>query len=129
MKKLLDKYPHSLVTACLTFAVTILATLITLFCFFNGHKDIPLGFILGGVVSTILCLLSALAEKQDDKKEGTTFSIIVIILRMVLLVAVTLIIAFMYYRWNLPIFNIFSFVGMYTGSIIIMVIVHLISKK
>ncbi len=129
MRKLLEKYPNSFVTAFCTFAVTLVALLASLFCFFNGHMDIPLGFVLGGVVSGGLLLLSGLGEKLDDKKNGTTFSIIVIILRMVLLVGISILIAFMNYRWNLVYFNLFTFVAMYTVSIVFTVIVHLISKK
>ena len=129
MKKLLEKFSNSMVTAILTFAATIIAFLASMFCLFNGHMDIPLGFLLGGVVSGGLSLLSALAEKLDDNKQGTVFSVVVIILRMILLVGITLLLAFMTYRWNLNYFNIFAFVGMYTVSIIIIVIVYLISKK
>ena len=129
MKGFFERHSISFITAIISFAITLLAVLASTFCFFNGHMDIPLGFLLGGVIIGGLYLLSALAEKIDDKKEATTFTIGVIALRLFILIGVAIIIAFMYYRWNLPYFNLFTYVASYTAAIIINIIVHLISKK
>lgn len=129
MKAFFEKHSNSFVAAILTFVVTLLAVAVSSFCFFNGHMDIPLGFLLGGGVMGGLNLLSALAEKADEKRQSTTFSILVITLRLTLLVGIAIIIAFMYYRWNLPIFNLYTFIAMYTMSVICTIIVHLVNKK
>ena len=129
MKGFLEKHSNSFTTAIFSFAVTILAVIISSFCFFNGHMDIPLGFLLGGVVIGGLYLLSVLAEKKDEQKEATTFTLIVIALRLLVLAGVAIVIALMYYRWNLPYFNLFTYVASYTAAIICNVIIHLISKK
>ena len=119
---------NSIKTAFITYAVTLIATLSTIFLFFQGMMDIPLGILLGGSLFGTLSLLSGFLEKKDEDRKTPIYSIVLIGVRFLLLIAVTIVIAFMYYRWNLPIFNIFAFVGAYTVSIIVMIIVYLIYK-
>ena len=119
---------NSIKTAFITYAVTLIATLSTIFLFFQGMMDIPLGILLGGGLFGTLSLISGFLEKKDEDRKTPIYSIVLIGVRFLLLIAVTIVIAFMYYRWNLPIFNIFAFVGAYTVSIIIMIIVYLIYK-
>ena len=119
---------NSIKTAFITYAVTLIATLSTIFLFFQGMMDIPLGILLGGSLFGTLSLLSGFLEKKDEDRKTPIYSIVLIGVRFLLLIAVTIVIAFMYYRWNLPIFNVFAFVGAYTVSIIIMIIVYLIYK-
>ena len=119
---------NSIKTAFLTYLFTLIATLSTLFLFFQGLMDIPLGILLGGSIFGTLSLISGLVEKKDEDRKTPIYSIVLIGVRFLLLIAITIVIAFMYYRWNLPIFNVFAFVGAYTVSIIIMIIVYLIYK-
>ena len=119
---------NSIKTAFITYAVTLIATLSTIFLFFQGMMDIPLGILLGGSLFGTLSLVSGFLEKKDEDRKTPIYSIVLIGVRFLLLIAVTIVIAFMYYRWNLPIFNIFAFVGAYTVSIIVMIIVYLIYK-
>ena len=119
---------NSIKTAFITYAVTLIATLSTIFLFFQGLMDIPLGILLGGSLFGTLSLISGFLEKKDEDRKTPIYSIVLIGVRFLLLIAVTIVIAFMYYRWNLPIFNVFAFVGAYTVSIIIMIIVYLIYK-
>ena len=119
---------NSIKTALLTYALMLIATLSTIFLFFQGLMDIPLGILLGGSIFGTLSLISGLVEKKDEDRKTPIYSIVLIGVRFLLLIAITIVIAFMYYRWNLPIFNVFAFVGAYTVSIIIMIIVYLIYK-
>ena len=119
---------NSIKTAFITYAVTLIATLSTIFLFFQGMMDIPLGILLGGGLFGTLSLVSGFLEKKDEDRKTPIYSIILIGVRFLLLIAITIVIDFMYYRWNLPIFNVFAFVGAYTVSIIIMIIVYLIYK-
>ena len=119
---------NSIKTAFITYAITLVATLSTIFLFFQGMMDIPLGILLGGSLFGTLSLVSGFLEKKDEDRKTPIYSIVLIGVRFLLLIAVTIVIAFMYYRWNLPIFNIFAFVGAYTVSIIVMIIVYLIYK-
>ena len=119
---------NSVKTAFITYAVTLIATLSTIFLFFQGMMDIPFGILLGGSLFGTLSLVSGFLEKKDEDRKTPIYSIVLIGVRFLLLIAITIVIAFMYYRWNLPIFNIFAFVGAYTVSIIVMIIVYLIYK-
>ena len=119
---------NSIKTAFLTYLLTLIATLSTIFLFFQGMMDIPLGILLGGSLFGTLSLVSGFLEKKDEDRKTPIYSIVLIGVRFLLLIAITIVIAFMYYRWNLPIFNVFAFVGAYTVSIIIMIIVYLIYK-
>ena len=119
---------NSIKTAFLTYLITLIAILSTIFLFFQGMMDIPLGILLGGGLFGTLSLVSGFLEKKDEDRKTPIYSIVLIGVRFLLLIAVTIVIAFMYYRWNLPIFNIFAFVGAYTVSIIVMIIVYLIYK-
>ena len=126
--RLFKEANNSIKTAFLTYILTLIATLSTIFLFFQGMMDIPLGILLGGGVFGTLSLVSGLLEKKDDERTTPIYSIIMIGVRFLLLIGITIIIAFMYYRWNLPIFNVFAFVGAYTVSIVVMVIIYLINK-
>lgn len=115
-------------TAIVTYLLTLIGLLSTIFLFFKGMMDIPLGILLGGGVFGTLTLISGMLEKKDEERKTPIYSIILIGVRFLLLILLTIIIALMYYRWNLPIFNVFAFVGAYTVSIIAMVIIYLIYK-
>lgn len=120
---------NSIKTAIITYLITLIGVTSTIFLFFKEMMDIPLGILLGGGVFGSLALISGLIEKKDEERDAPIYSIIMIALRFLLLVALTIIIALMYYKWNLKIFNVFAFVGAYLASIIAMIVVYLIFKK
>lgn len=127
--KFLKKLNESIQIAILTYFVTIVGLIALLFLFFIGHMDIPLGLLLGGGIVGTLNLFAGLIQEWTSSKEGAIVSIIFTIIRNIIIVASMIIIALMYYRWNMPYFNIFAFVGIYTVSIIITLIVHLKERK
>lgn len=116
-------------TAVLTYLVTLLGFVATSFLFTQGHMDIPLGILLGGTIFGSLSLVSHFLDKKDELDQTSRYSIIIIIVRFVILIASIVVIALMYYKFDLKIFNLFSFIGIYTVSIIIMVIVYLTNKE
>lgn len=120
---------NSIKTAIITYLITLIGVTSTIFLFFKEMMDIPLGILLGGGVFGSLALISGLIEKKDEERDAPIYSIIMIALRFLLLVALTIIIALMYYKWNLKIFNVFAFVGAYLASITAMIVVYLIFKK
>ena len=127
--KLFTSLNASLKIAILTYIFAIFGFLVTLFLLFNGHQDIPLGVIFaGGVIGTVN-LFAGLAEHYYQNKEGAIISIILIGIRTFVILGVMILIALMYYRWNMPLFNIFAYVAIYTISIILTVIVNLKERK
>lgn len=127
MKKiLLLSKPYKV--ALLTFLVSLLGFAATAFLF-PTKMDIPLGILLGGIIFPLLNVLQGLAEKRDVEKAGTTFSLIVIIFKFLVVVTLLIISALMFYKWNLPYFNIFCLVGTYTVSLLATILVYLIDKE
>ena len=119
---------NSIKTAFITYALTLVCLLATTFLFFIGMMDIPLGILLGGVFCGTLSLVAGLLERKDEIEASAKYSIIMIAIRFVLLIAFTIIIALMYYRWDIKVFNVFSFIGAYLVSTIILIVTYLIYK-
>ena len=114
--------------ALITFVISLIGFLATVFLI-PTRIDIPLGLILGGVILPLLNVFQGLAEKHDNEQAGTTFSLIVIVLKFVVVVTLLIIAAFMYYKWDLPYFNIFCLVGVYTVSLLATILVYLTDKE
>ena len=120
---------NSIKVAILTYLISIVGFLALLFLLFNGHKDIPLGVIFaGGVIGTVN-LIAGLIENSVKDKDGAIISTIFIGVRTLVILGVMVLIALMYYRWNMPYFNIFAYVAIYTISIIITIIVFLKERR
>lgn len=128
MKKF-NELNKSIKIGIVTFVITLLCFAASGFLLTTNLKDIPLGFLLGGGIISVLDVLQGFAEKKDDAKQSITFSMIVIISKFVVIITLILICALMFYRWNMPYFNIFAIVGIYTASLIVTVIFHLIDKR
>ena len=120
---------NSIKTAIITYLITLIGFASTIFLFFKEMMDVPFGILLGGGVFGSLALISGLIEKKDEERNTPIFSIIMIAIRFLLLVVLTIIIALMYYKWNLKVFNVFAFVGAYLASTIAMIIVYLVYRK
>ena len=120
---------NSFKTGILTLLASFAAFIATIFLFFIGYMDIPLGIILGGVIIGGLGILTGVVEKRDEAKKQTIGTIIMIIVRFAVIVSTMVIIAMMNHRWNMPYFNLFSFVGVYTVSIIITMIIHIKERR
>lgn len=91
--------------------------------------DIPLGIIVSGAIISLLNFLQGIAEKYDNHKHGVVFSILMIIFKFVVVVVFIVMAALMYYRWDLPYFNIFSTIGVYTVSILSTILVYILDKE
>ena len=127
--KLFRSLNNSLKAGILTILISLLGFLATLFLFFNGYSDIPLGILLGGFVIGGLNIIAGIVEKKDEQKNSSVASIIMIIVRFIVLIACMIIIALMNYRWDVKIFNLYAFVGVYTVSIITLVITYLTERR
>ena len=119
------KLNPSLKVGILTFLISLVGFLATLFLLFNGYKDIPLGIIFSGTFIGLLNVLVGLMEKRDGDNERSVMSVVFIGIKFFLTMGMMIVIALMYYRWGLPYFNIFTYIGVYTISIAFTVIVYL----
>lgn len=126
--KLLKKLDNEILTAIIVFLCAVIGFATTSFLI-PTYIDIPLGFVLSGGIIAFIYVLSSLFKKIDERRGSTTFSIISISLRMVLTITSLLLLALMYYRWNIKLFNVFVFVGVYTLGIIVYMITYITNKN
>lgn len=116
-------------TAILSFIILILAFVSTIFCFFIGHRDIPLGILLGGTVSIIPYLLFSYKEDTLSPRRSMKFAIIIIILMSVLHIIALVLAALLTFVAKVQIFNLFAtFGGIFIG-LISNVIVNIIDGR
>ena len=114
----IKKLDRSLLTAIITLLISIIGFVCSSYLISTDLKDIPLGFLLSGGVISLVYVLSYLFVRIDIKRGSSVFSILSLAVRLVLILTTLLLLAFMYYRWDIKLFNIFVFVGIYTASII-----------
>lgn len=131
---MIAKFKHLRLTyqiGFLTLALTIVSFLATLFLIYQRRADIPLGLLFGGIVFSVLSFLQGFGEHLDDAKGNNSmvYTLVMMVLRFIVIITLPILIAFMYYRWNAPYFNIFSFVGIYTAKLLITVLVYLLDKR
>ena len=128
MKKI-RSLDNSIQVGIWTFVIALLSFLITIFCFFNGQKAIPLGFLLAGVLIGGLSILQGYSKKWDESLSKPAFAIASVIIKFVILAGVMVLLGFMYYSWKIHLFNLYCFIGIYTASILITIGVYAISKE
>lgn len=127
--KFLEKYTNSTKVAFYIVLVSACVFILMIPCFFFSLKDIPLGVLLGGVTISLTYSLEGIAEKSDNKRGTFVFTIVTIAVKLLITAGILVVICFMYYRWGLPIFNPFAYVGIYTLALIINIIVHIKERK
>ena len=91
-------------------------------------QDIPFGFLLAGGFIAVVHVISYLFSVIDRKRATATFTIIAMALRLVLLLLALIFIALLNYEWNIKLFNMFVFVGMYTLGIIVLALTFIFDK-
>lgn len=129
MKKWFLKLDKCYKVSVLTLLFTIISFLATIYFYTIGMMHLPNGIAFGGLLMSAIYALQGLGENKDKQNNSSTFTMIFIILKFVVLIACSLIIGFMYYRWDKPYLNLFAFIGMYTVSIVSMVVVYMTDKN
>ena len=109
--------------------LTVVAIISSIYCFFINFMEVPLGFALGGVIVSSLYLVGHFLYQIDVKNGEVKYSILMIGIRNIILISSIIIFALMYYRWGIKLFNIFAYIGIYTGGMIIYVVDHLVVKN
>lgn len=129
MKKLLSKLNTYYLVALFTIISVIIIALATMACYFSGWPDVPNGLLLGGFLAAIFYLIEGIIERKETESMKSTGAIIITIVRFVVFTISLVLLALLYYKQGVHIFNIISFVGGYTISLIIFVIISLKRKK
>ena len=124
----LKKLDQNLLTAIIILVIALIGFGCSSFLIFTDLQHIPFGFLLSGGIIAFIHLISYLLVLLDKRNGTTMFSIVSISMRLVILLGSLLLIVLMYYRWNIKLFNVFVFVGMYTVSIITFCLTFVLSK-
>ena len=127
--KLFQKLDNNLFTAIAILLSSLVAFGITSFLLTGDYCDIPFGFLFAGGIISLLHIASSFLVKIDIKRGSSVFSILSVVMRLVVLITALLIDTLMYYRWNIKLFNVFVFVGVYTYSVIIFMLVTILRKN
>ena len=107
------------------FLIFISLSLIPLYFF--GYMDIPLGFLLGGVYGVIVYFFTGLLENK--RQDYYKWAVVLSVLRFFILAVLLVLAALCYYKWELKIFNIFSVVGGYLLSLVVLIILFVVKDK
>lgn len=127
--KFIFQIERNLRVALFVALLTIVAIISSIYCFFINFMEVPLGFALGGVIVSCLYLLGHFMYKLDVKNGAVKYSIMMVGIRNIILITSIILLALMYYRWGIKLFNVFAFIGIYTGGVIIYVVDHLVVKN
>ncbi len=126
--KLFKKLDHNLLTAIILVGVGMLGFIASCFLISSDLQDIPFGFLLAGGVLGAVHALSFGLNEIDRRRGAATFTIMAMFLRLMILLITIILIALMNYRWNIKLFNMFVFVGMYTLGIIVLSLTFIFDK-
>ena len=127
--KFLSEIERNLRVAFFVAMLTVVALLSSIYCYFIDLMEVPLGFALGGIIVSSLYLLGHFMYQIDAKNGSIKYSIMMVGIRNIILISSVIVLAFLYYRWGVKLFNIFAYIGIYTGGVIIFVVDHLVFKN
>lgn len=123
-----QKLDHNLWTSFVVLGVSLIGFACSCFLISTDMQDIPFGFLLAGGIIAFIHVFSFLMTLIDKRRGTTVFTIIAMIFRLVIVLASLVVVALMYYKWNIKLFNIFVFVGMYTVGVIVLCITFIFKK-
>lgn len=113
----------------LSSVITFFCFLISSFCFFINHMDIPLGILLGGISSIIPYILFSIKENKISNKRLIRYTIAIIILMSVLHIAALVLAFILTYVCHIHLFNIFATFGAIFIGVISNVIINIIDGR
>ena len=127
--KIFRKLGHNLFTALVVLIISIIGFACSSFLVNTELKHIPYGFLFSGGVIALIYVISHLLNYIDKRNGTTVFTILSMGVRLILTLTTLLLICFMYYKWDIKLFNVFVFVGMYTVGIIVLCLSFIFLKE
>ena len=116
-------------TAFISSILVVIGYLALLFGYFVGMPDLPNGFIAGGVLGSLSYFAIGLVDKLDAEKEKPVWTIILTIIRYLLIGGLIVLAAFLQFKTDYKILNVFTVLGGYSVALITYVIVLLVERK
>ena len=87
--------------------------------FFFSLMEIPLGILLGMAIGCLYYFFAGMNQRESYEKTAMTIDVILLVVRFVLFMGVFVGISLMYYKGNMHIFNVYSYIGSYLFSLLI----------
>ena len=119
----------SLLTAIIVLAVSLVGFASTSFLLTTQYLDVPLGMVFSGGIIAFLYASSYFMIRKDEKDQTHIWSIVSVATRLAVELGVLLVMVLMYYKWNIKLFNVFTFVGVYTVGVIVFSITSARKRK
>ena len=92
--------------------------------------EIPFGLLLGEFVSYLsYFVLGFVVKSKPVSKKSNSLIVTVLIVRVLILAIVSVGVAFLYYKYNHRIFNLFAVMGGYFIPLIVLIILVIKEKK
>ena len=126
---LIKKLGTNLFTALCVLTISTIVFAATSFLINTDYQDIPFGFLLSGALVALSYFVTHILLRIDEKHKNNISALIAVIAKFIIDVTSLLMLGFMYYRWDIKLFNIFTYVGVFTFGTIIYALSHVISKK
>ena len=124
----IKKLGHNLFTAFVILIISIIGFCASAFLISSDLQHIPFGFLLAGGIIALLHVASHFLAEMDKRRGTSIFTIIAMSLRLVVLLGTLILVCLMYYRWDIKLFNVFVFVGVYTIGIIALCLSYIFIK-
>ena len=116
-------------TCIISLLILVIAMSATAWCYFYSLMEIPNGVALGMVINIMFQLIFGIVDAKDNKKSATILTTIFTAVRMLFVGGILFLVAFLYYKEGIKIFNIFAVVGGYFVPLIVLLIFALIKGK
>ncbi len=100
-----------------TVLITLGITIALIPLFFLNLMEYPLGILTGGVFGALYYLAAGFNQREKNTRQGMTIDIVLIVMRFILLAGVFFALAWLYYKGNIHVINIFAFIGAYLISV------------
>ena len=125
----LKKVDIHIKAAILIAFIAIIGFAATIYCFFTNYMELPLGILLGGAVMFVLHFITHELVVLDTRKGSAKFTVTAIIIHNVIAIASIVLLGMLYYYWQIIIFNLFAYVGVYTLDVILFAMLHIKDKS
>ncbi|MCR5184988.1 MAG: ATP synthase subunit I [Bacilli bacterium] len=129
MKNWFRQLSISYQTALISSIVVLVGFLATLFGYFTKYPDIPNGVLLGGLIGILSYLLMGLVEKYDERKGKPVLTVVMTVVRFILIALVIVLSAYLWFKKDYHIFNLFSELIAYAASLITFIVLYLVEKN
>ena len=129
MKKWFMNLTNTYKASFISIIIIIIIFLALLFGYFVNMMDLPNGLLAGGVVGSLSYLAMGLVDKFDKNKEKPILTIVVTIIRYILIGGLIVLAAFLQFKLNYRILNVFTVLGGYLVALITYVVILLIERK